>query len=134
MPAFERDGLGVARYWDVQQTIFPFLLLHGDRTPLSCKETKWVYRQLQSDLVTFVDARDESRHATLRCQLGQPVACGERDGVSLSALRLCVSARLIVEAVRAGGADAVIAQAMAVLDKAAWLAQGARQMAVHAVT
>lgn len=134
VPPLERGGLGVARSWDVQQSIFPFLLLHADQTPLGCEETKWVYHQLQSDCLKPVDAHGASRSAALRCQLGQPVACGERDGVSLSTLRLCVSARLIVEAARAGGADAVIAQAMAVLDKAAWLAQGVRRIAVHVDT
>jgi hypothetical protein len=62
--------------------------------------------------------------AALRCQVGQPVPCGHRNGVPLSALRLCASARLVVEAA-SGGAAQVIARAMAVLDKAAWL--GARR-------
>lgn len=134
VPPLERDGLGVARCWDVQQSIFPFLLLHADQTPLSCEDTKWVYLQLQRDSLKLVGTHGASRSMALRCQLGQPVACGERDGVSLSTLRLCVSARLIVGAARAGGGSTVVAQAMAVLDEVAWLAQGVRRRAVHVDT
>jgi hypothetical protein len=49
---------------------------------------------------------------------------GSRDGVPVSALRLCVSSRLIVDAVspKGRGAEAVIGEALAVLDKAALLA------------
>jgi hypothetical protein len=62
----------------------------------------------------------------LRCQLGQPVACGQRDGVPVSALRLCASARLIVEATAQNGrqASAVIERALAVLEKTALLTIG----------
>jgi hypothetical protein len=51
-----------------------------------------------------------------------------RDGVAVSALRLCVSARLIVEAVANDGvgATAVIERAMAALDKTAQLAMRGR--------
>jgi hypothetical protein len=58
------------------------------------------------------------------CQVGQPVAVGRRDGRPVSALRLCVSMRNVQEAVsNRSGEDDVIAGALAVLDKAAWLAQ-----------
>ena len=58
-----------------------------------------------------------------RYQLGQPVSCGKRDGVPVSALRICASARLIVEATTGGGEKAarVIGKALAALDKAALL-------------
>jgi hypothetical protein len=52
------------------------------------------------------------------CQLGQPVLCGSRDGIPVSALRLCSSARLAVAAAEEGSA-AVIARAMAALDRTA---------------
>jgi hypothetical protein len=32
------------------------------------------------------------------CQIGQPVACGEIDGVEVSALRFCLSSRIIAQA------------------------------------
>ena len=58
--------------------------------------------------------------AVVRYQLGQPVACGHRAGIPVSALRICASARLIVEATANGGLKAarVFNKAMAALDKA----------------
>ena len=109
-----RGGEGDAS-WDAVPTIFPFVLhrlaTDGSRVPLTRAETQDLYRQL-------ADAA-----AGPRCQLGQPVACGSRDGVPVSALRLCLSARLIVEATADDGAGAplVIARALAALDKLAHL-------------
>ena len=53
-------------------------------------------------------------------RLGQPVACGLRHGAPTTALRLCASARLVVEALGEGGAgpEAVIGQALCALDAA----------------
>jgi hypothetical protein len=103
--------------WDQVQTIFPFLLyrpLAGGRKPLNRSETQQVYRLLQDDLSGSGDL------LSLRCQLGQPVACGERDGTAVSALRLCASARLAVEALQGRDqAQRVIGHAIAALDKAA---------------
>lgn len=121
VPPIDRRPLIEATSWDHIQTIFPFLLYHLDsgagRTPLSRAETAQVYRLLQTDL--------DIPGARLRFQLGQPVACGSRDGVPVSALRLCASARLVVEAQGGDGrnAAAVIGKALAALDKAALLAR-----------
>lgn len=57
-----------------------------------------------------------------RLLLGQPVACGVRHGTPVSALRICASARLAVEAVSRRCADEVIARALMVLEKAGRLA------------
>lgn len=121
VPELDRRPLIETTSWDQRPTIFPFLLYHPEapRKPLNREETAQVYRLLQVDL-------HGSGHSGLRCQLGQPVACGSRDGVAVSALRLCVSSRLIVEAASQGGRNAVIARAMAALDKTAWLAQSCR--------
>ena len=110
--------------WDLLPTIFPFLLIRGGKSPLSREQTALVYRLLQEDLSTGYVLADESLAlAKLRCQLGQPVACGVKDGVPVSALRLCVSARLVVEATAEEGRheSAVIERALAALDKAALL-------------
>ena len=105
--------------WDTIQTIFPFVLYHpatpAGRRPLSRDETAQVYRLLQADLS---DTGLTGAVASLRCQLGQPVECGRRDGLPVSALRLCASARLTIEAC-AGGDDVVIDRALAALDKTA---------------
>jgi hypothetical protein len=62
-----------------------------------------VYLQLQS--------------AGVQAQLGQPVPCGTRDGVAVSALRLCLSARLVSDARDGAGISGLIAQAQSVLDE-----------------
>ena len=95
----------------------------GETTWLSQDETKKVHELLRDDL----GGADESSSRPLlssRCQLGQPVPVGTRDGLPVSALRLCASTRLIVDAVSptGRGAKIVIAEALAALDKAALLA------------
>ena len=91
---------------------------------MSVAETAEVHRLLQDDLSA---SADNGELASLRCQLGKPVNCGTRGGtrggigddIPVSALRLCASARLVVEACAGGDAATVIARAMATLDKAA---------------
>jgi hypothetical protein len=123
VPRIDRRPLTVANSWDHHQTIFPFLLYHADaeRTPLSAEETLHVYRQLSVNLNEnhiFTPEHPDAPIAAMRCQTGQPVACGERNGVAVSALRLCISTRLIVKAAADGdNGVAVIEAALAVLDK-----------------
>ncbi|MDD5214644.1 MAG: hypothetical protein PHQ03_03770 [Methylococcales bacterium] len=71
----ERENLT----WDSLPTIFSFLLLR-DKQPLSIAQTREIYQQLPLQ--------------NPRCQLGQPVMLSEEK----SALRLCLSAPLIVQA------------------------------------
>jgi selenocysteine lyase/cysteine desulfurase len=118
VPIIDRSSLLVDSSWDQLQTIFPFLLYHADtqRTPLSAEETMAVYQQLPLSI------NDKHVHqastASVRCQTGQPVACGQRNGVAISALRLCISTRLIVESASAENKrQSVIDEALLVLDK-----------------
>lgn len=132
-PAFEalptpiliRQPLVPSGGWDEIPTIFPFLLYQTTndfRRPLHRDETQAVHKALLRNNFP-VDIPAEI--ATLRCQLGQPVACGMLDRVPVSALRLCLSAELVVEAVSgsAQGVQTIIARAMRTLDKTAWLTQ-----------
>jgi len=127
VPGLDRRPLAAADNWDHLQTIFPFLLYHADagRTPLSAEETLSIYRQLPIQLDEFRLFNAETLDkpvATMRCQLGQAVACGMRNGVAVSALRLCLSTRLVVKAAADGdNGVAVIDSALAVLDKTALL-------------
>jgi len=132
VPELDRRPLIEASSWDHLPTIFPFLLFHpktqGGMKPLNREETALIYRLLQIDLTHqhgSGHAEISGDSARLRCQLGQPVECGNRDGVAVSALRLCVSSRLTVEATSQGGRNTaiVIARAMAALDKTALLVQ-----------
>jgi hypothetical protein len=126
-PQLDRRPLIAADSWDRLQTIFPFLLHHAnaERTPLSAEETGQVYRQLSVDLNenrSLNLGQHEALIAAMPCQLGQAVACGLRNGVAVSALRLCISSRLMVKAVADGdNGAAVIAGALTVLDKTALL-------------
>lgn len=120
VPVMSLDGVRGGR-WDRQQTIFPFLVYRrtpqGQRVPLTPAQTADLHRALaESD-----PSRPHDPLATGRFQLGQPVACGLRDGQPVSALRLCASARTVVQAVRSvQGSTQAVAQAMAALDKVEW--------------
>ncbi len=126
VPALDRTPVAATYSWDRFPTLFSFLLLRrsrsGKRVWLKQSETQKVHELLREDLRDDADAASRSVLSS-RCQVGQPVACGTRDGVPVSALRLCVSSRLIVDAVSPDGRgiQAVIADAMAVLDKTAFL-------------
>jgi len=117
VPLLDRRPLVEANSWDHLQTIFPFLLYRPQsigRIPLSREETRHVYQRLP----------DTSMQSSIRCQLGQPVACGTRNGIAVSALRLCISSRLIVEAtVSDDKGMAIIKNALMALDKTALLIQ-----------
>lgn len=127
-PQLDRRPLIEASSWDHLQTIFPFLLYDAQsegRRPLNREQALHVYRQLP----IAID-RHNSDVALLRCQLGQPVACGVRNGIAVSALRLCLGSRLIVEAVASNDkGNAIIKDALTVLDKTLWLIRQARNEA-----
>jgi selenocysteine lyase/cysteine desulfurase len=93
--------------WDSEQTILSFVL-YRDGQPLTQAQSIAIYRQLS--------ATNSNRQ---RFQLGQPVPCGLRNGVAVSALRISASARLAVAALAPGGLgrDAVIAWAILALDE-----------------
>ncbi len=132
VPILDRRPLVNANSWDLTQTIFPFVLYHSPDSerhgaPLSRKETSRVYKLLgreHIDLGNFYLTAEMCAIATRRCQLGQPVQCGTIQGAPVSALRLCTSMQLIVDAVspQGRGANAVIGEALLALDKAALLA------------
>jgi hypothetical protein len=119
-PNLNRSGMVSAKNWDQLPTIFSFLL-RRKKGWFNQKETKRVHELLRED-----QRGDHSQDPllALRCQVGQPVEFGCREGVAVSALRLCLSSRLIVDALAPSGrgARAVIADALAVLDKTALVA------------
>ncbi|TRW93006.1 hypothetical protein [Candidatus Methylobacter oryzae] len=119
-PLLDRRPLIAADCWDQLPTIFPFLLYapqSAGRRLLNREQTQQVYQKLPF-AVDYADAKT----ASIRCQLGQPVACGIRNGIAISALRLCLSSRLITEAAADNDRGiSVIKEAMKVLDKVALL-------------
>ena len=125
VPRLDRGPVAAAAGWDRLPTIFPFLLHHADGRPFSRTETEQTYRQLDSDAggrLGLAPNGADGKLAARRCQFGQPVACGSRDGIPVSALRLCASARLVKAAFAAPDSGAaVIGDAMTALDKVALL-------------
>lgn len=116
VPTLRRPALQSGRRWDLEQTIFPFLTLKkhadGSHRPLDRPRTAQLYAQLRG-----------SPASAERCYaLGQPVNCGELDGQPVSALRLCLSAPLLVQACE-GGIDGIIRLALSALDRCAELAE-----------
>ncbi len=104
VPEIDRSALCPAASWDNIQTIFPFRLNMKGKM-LEMHEAKIVHEMLRQDL----SALSSHEAASMRCTLGQPVASG--------ALRICSSARLVVEGVKKG--NAAIDRALAALDKLA---------------
>jgi hypothetical protein len=108
LPVPERSVLSAERHWDQYQSVFSFVPYRrnteGGYAPLTCSQTRQLYLQLQSDA------------SSMRCQLGQPVPCGMREGVAVSALRLCLSARLVSDAVEGAGVSGLIDNAQQALD------------------
>jgi hypothetical protein len=111
-PAFEplpahsldRAPLVEGKSWDSIPTIFPFLL-RTDAGYLNREETARIHEQLKEGLF----------------HLGQPVACGTRGNIPISALRICLDMRLIADGVSNRGEKAVISDAFTILDKTAAL-------------
>ncbi|GAA4011812.1 hypothetical protein [Actimicrobium antarcticum] len=95
-------GVLTAPVWDREQTVFPLLLKCLDGRYLTAAQTRTIHQQLM--------AGDSGQR---RFQLGQAVACGARDGLPVMALRVCVSAPMVVAA--AAGMD-LTADALAALD------------------
>lgn len=120
--------------WDLLPTIFPFLLYgmaeHGklrvfsdpsdDVKPLDSRATRWHYQELLTQHTSTTvggDRVDRAFSALRRIRLGQPVDCGARNTVPVSALRLCVSAPMLIRAVRSPqAAEQMIAEALDALE------------------
>ena len=122
-------GPGHPDGWDRSPSILPFVIKAGGSEParlLTAEETRRVYELLRRDLAGAADEAGQppvQAAAGLRVEVGQPVACGERDGVPVWALRLCASARLIAEAcIDHRRRDEILAEVDMALAKTAWLA------------
>jgi len=115
----DRSPICSGASWDQIPTIFPFLLMHQNGKPLSREQTQHIYQRLQVPIPLTSAGNLAPAIAALRCQLGQPVLCGRHDGIDVSAVRLCASSRLIIEACGQGehAANTVIQRALHVLNK-----------------
>jgi hypothetical protein len=80
-----------------RQTIFPFVVRHGDRV-LSLEQCRTLYRALARDAAHAASTDDPAAVAAKPCLVGQPVALGCGEGQPIAALRICAGARLVTEA------------------------------------
>jgi hypothetical protein len=138
VPKIDRRALSQDSSWDNTPTIFPFILCRAANSgehsvPLTRLETARVHTMLGRgiDSIPGLYLRPKERLLAMRrCQLGQPVQCGTFHGVSVSALRLCASIRLIVDAIspEGRGVEVVIAEALLTLDKCAFLTSAIDQI------
>jgi hypothetical protein len=121
----DRSALTTAPGWDGLPTIFAFALRRGQGPGARLfgpPEAALVYRLLQTNLMTdWPEAERFGAASRLRIELGQPVSFGRPGGDAAAALRLCVSAPLIVEAL-AGGEQDVLGRVRCILAKTAWVA------------
>ncbi len=129
--ALDRSPLVTGNSWDHLPTIFPFILLApsgaGQWAPASREWTQQVQRGLGAGVGGHSAAHEQpAGHSEAnRFQIGQPVQCGNPRGGPAFALRISLSARLLVEACT-GDDDSsarVTASALAALRKAALLAE-----------
>jgi hypothetical protein len=114
----QRAALACPSAWDGEQTIFPFLVLRPVCEPQACSPNAPLPRLAVARLYQQLRTARQGRR---RFQLGQPVPCITRAGARSSALRLCVSATMIVDACQGRGVEAVIGDALAALDRIAEL-------------
>ena len=92
----DRSALMEKKHWDAIPTIFSFIPYHskpqGGKTPYHSEETLALYHKLMHD-------------PEYQFRIGQPVSCGMREGRDINALRIAVSAPLVVEACSYPDAD-----------------------------
>lgn len=128
-PVLERRGLFAAgsetsatnetECWDLEASIFAFML----RAPAPSSNTSAWLPLMREETLRLYRALRSPEGTETRFMLGQPVSCGERDGIPLSALRIGASAAMISSAFQRRDADAraAIGDAMAALDRLATL-------------
>jgi hypothetical protein len=116
--------------WDEIPTVFTFMLFrdgkNGLKQLLTLQETLQIYQwlQLNPDDAKRPDIRIfDSSVEVMQCQLGQPVVIGNHEGQTTCALRLCLSARLVVKGVANNGRNGsdVIQSALSALDNVSLL-------------
>jgi len=79
-------------------TIFPFTV-HGPHGPIGVEKCRALYRALNRDMSRLiVTSAADAELAAQSCLIGQPVRLDRADARPIAALRLCIGARLIIEA------------------------------------
>jgi len=111
--AADRSVLATPVSWDAFHSIFALRLRAPSGEPLVFDAVAKLHRLLRQDLSVLLG----EPAAAMPVHLAQPVACGGVDGQRSAALRLCLSARQLVEAMETGGAGVLMRQADIILEK-----------------
>jgi hypothetical protein len=108
--------------WDSRATIFPFVL-RREGEPVGPAGAEVAHRLMRLPLGAGFGS-DDPAAARLSVELGQPVLYGRPDGAPAAALRLCLGARTLAQALADDdGERRVVDLGRAALAKAAWLAR-----------
>ncbi len=118
VPALERSPLITSDDWDTEQSTFPFYLYAQTANGMSLQNAQ-ALRDIYKNLPD----------AKIGCQLGQPVRLAE----GRYALRLCLSARSIVEALKYGepSKQRIKADAIKVLEQTLELSRKSQHVTTH---
>jgi hypothetical protein len=111
----DRGAMGIPPSWDALPSIFPLRFRAPSGEALGFDAVAKLHRLLRQDLSEVLKGPAAARIV----HLGQPVACGSAEGRPSAALRLCLSARQLVEAMETGGTGMLMQQAGIILDKIA---------------
>jgi hypothetical protein len=118
--------------WDMLPTIFSLRLYRTDgkgvQSPLTHAETLDLYKNLNPPPASIAREKSSAKLTATRCQLGQAVIIGKLKDDTISALRLCLSARLIVAASQNNGDNTewLMQQAFSVIDTIETLLAGSK--------
>lgn len=110
-----RSAMEIAPAWDALPSIFSLRFRAPSGAALGFDAVAQLHRMLRQDLSDLWNEPE----AAMPVHLGQPVACGSAEGRPGAALRLCLSARQLVEAAEAGGAETLMRHADIILEKIA---------------
>jgi len=102
--------------WDKATTIFPFMISQP------CSGSSPVYADFATTLAIYQKLQ---RSGKPRIQLGRPIHAGQHaNGTTIGALRLCISAPMIIDTLQQQKQHESIDQIMSALDHIADIAQG----------
>lgn len=101
-PGIVRTKFGNEESWDRTRTIFPFLVYSSSGQLLDAQSCKKLFFQMQHPHLNSRYPLADDTHLdclTRQIQLGQPVSCGFVKGQPAFALRICLGARNIIDAI-----------------------------------
>jgi len=116
----DRSPLVMGESWDQETSVFALRFRLPDGRSLTPGAVSKLYRLLRQDVSHGLGVG----LAAIPVQLGQPVSCGAPDGTPGAALRLCLSARQLIQAAEEGGATRLMDQSDTIIRKISLILNG----------